>query len=891
MAVQQTSAGGGNGRVTSSAQNSADYVNKDLTRLRGEAAAILIRHMIQDAQRTEHMPDEARLEEPSAVKAFMGRAYGGLLSHDDLPGSSLLGTDKSDSTIEFTLHDMTRAHLLGLGLQPLVKATRSKTALAEALTELALYRWKIGHFNDTAGMVLMDSRLHGTGAAEVYSDPEIGLAKSNWVPIRDLILDPYSNGDLRRTRFRGVQKWVLRSEVRRLLRVWDKPAGWADQAGYQVDSEDPVQRRRMRAFTDDMQSEMESVKLTHFYWSDSSRRRHVILLDNIPEPVWDVDRWPYLMPPKRWPIIVFPWNIVPGKIWGSSDFAMAQIWHESLSWMLRFLLVSAAESVKVVPVFDPALGDATQLEAAFGNLREPYRPVQMKIKDIVLSGMKLDQLMAFLNVPTNLADLRDTLIESRELVGMVSGLDEMLAKAEDPNKEPPRLGHRIFRWKSYLSELLEAESFADLTTVPRQALVTLRADKPGPDGTTSVESTLAYMDLKEAESLERNQLPRSPLESGMTATEMDETPLPEKKLREKVPVVTSKGPRTLADGEQVEINGPGIARYVSRQSLADSWEGSMALPPDRALAELEFLVDIKPAAAVSDLAAQRAANALQILVQLYQQWGLMEYVYAWAGEMVQALDGNSPLPPTPRMAANLVALHNEFVRASGVEFPHELDLIPEDLARALSAAAGIAQQQQQGQAAMDAQAQNQDLERAKLALQAQIAEGKLAIEQIRQQNEQMRQQGETTRAQMMLLRDYYKFVEDQATLPQRLAQQQARSESGQARAVQSQAQAMKTAIDAEQAGAVAGLQAELTAARTAQAMAAAAQAHATARSLDVKSATQPSPNQVIEDELTAAKAVEAAEQANLARAKSELVMQQAANVPPVGPGPPPAKGK
>ena len=141
---------------------------------------------------------------------------------------------------------------------------------------------------------------------------------------------------------------------------------------------------------------------------------------------------------------------------------------------------------------------------------------------------------------------------------------------------------------------------------------------------------------------------------------------------ESVPSFYLDGERT---GNDFQIEGPGIAgsdfiepgieRYVSRRMLVDYWEGGIPGVAARASTEYVFQVKIIGSLESYDQAAQRAANALQLIGAMYNEWGVQESSASWAKKFKDAADANRqletigqkaqplPLPPKMRFLAKI----------------------------------------------------------------------------------------------------------------------------------------------------------------------------------------------------------------------------------------------
>lgn len=754
--------------------------------LRGHTIAFMVRQLVDASNSTDKKPREAIEQHTDSVLALEGKAYSSLTHTIDTAGNTtILPGGKSDSSISFELHDTTLAHLLGVGLEPSVIARRGKSAMADALTELAAIRWQLTGMENTAERLITDARLRGTCGAKTFRDPAIGLARTTWIPTRHLVIDPASDGDLERTKFRGERTFVYRSDLRRMLEAWGKDPALAEQAGMDIafdeHREDPKHLLRR---------ELEKVAVIDFYWQDGGFRRHIILVQGIDEPVWDVDRWPYELPPGRWPINVFQWNPMPNTPWGRSDFGLVQLWEESISWMQRFLIDSAAEAAKVVPVFDRSIGDLDTVQKIFGDLRRSYEACPLNLSQIVLGDMDLKKLVDFLNVPTSVDKIQVAAQFSREIIGRALGLDEMIGKLEQPGINPPRLARRMARWRKFLAGILEAESCVDMTTIPRRALIAVR--KPANDPVTGANITelarYAYVDLKKAEALEKNTVAHATRRQ-LTAEQWDPAAKQEAELR-------------LVDGIDNEsvilIKEPGIARFVSRKHLVDYWEGAIPGVAMRSTYEYSFHVDIIGSLESSDQAANRSSAAMQQLLQVYNQWGMQEAAFAWSDQYQKAVDKNNalesagrqpgPVPQPPKMLTNLILLHQDFVRAVGSKDARSLSLRPEDLATALAQGKAMQDAQMEAQAAaaqppaedprkMELEVAKLQLEVERLALQKQKTEAEVQVEQIQAQTELLRQQHEVLKQKVEEQRMQLEHQREMAEMPFRMAQTQARTDS------------------------------------------------------------------------------------------------------------------
>lgn len=756
--------------------------------LSGLPLALVVRSLVERAESNDHKPDEARQAKPNSVLSLMGDSYGTLFdSRQDPTGAiTILDRRKSDASLEWEAHDTLMSHLLGTGVEPVVVPKRGKAAMAEAMKELALHRWAIEDFEGIAECILEDSRMHGTSAGFVFVDPATGLARTTWIPVDNLVLDPSCYGDLSRTRYRAVWSEVSRTDLRKMLRAWDKPVEWAEDAG--IDKKEPPNK------TDNPLVElgrmMEPVRVLDFYWACEGQRRRIVLVDGIHEPVWDVNVWPYELPPGRWPIIVHRWNKIPGSTWGASDHKLTELMSAAQTWALRFTIDASAEAVKLIAAFDKSLGDQDKLTTALGSLRESYKSVPLDLLSGVVGGATLDQLLKFLQVPSNVAQVQPVYQLTREVLEQANGLADARAKQANPTNDPPRLARKMHRWRKFLSLVLEAESCADLTHITKQATVSLTIDRFNQETQVfEADTRYLYVDLQAAESLQRNQTVAA-LRNGLTAEQWNPGTLTEQQLR---------AANTIDDREQVRIIGPGIARYVSRQSLVDAWEGGIAYVPGRVVTEYSFGARIRSSLQASEASLNRTAAVFGQLSTMFKEWGMMEGTYAWSEQAAAAKDGDTK-PLAPRMLQILLMLYSEMIDASGVEYPQSMSLLPEDLAQVLAAGKKMMDEQAKAQAEA-AQPPAEDpmkakIEMAKLQLEVQKLELQRQREEYRAQHEQTQAQTELTRQQFELAKQQRQAILDAAKVQQEMAELPAKIALSEARRVKSEVDAIKAQVQA-----------------------------------------------------------------------------------------------
>jgi hypothetical protein len=757
---------------------------------RGDDIGRVIERMLADSIHETIRPLETIKPIPDSVQSLTGYLWGSMFERlgqiaPSADPQGILTRGKTDSTGAFILHDSWLVHLLGLGLHPTVRARRNKTAMAEALEELATLRWRWNRTESALESAVIHARLRGTGAVHIYrtvSEPYVPFVEH--IPTNCLFLDPFSGPDVNQTRWRAVKKLFPRSHLR--MRWGSSVADHAQSTGTGRTIDEPGINNEPLPPQQWLARELEPIPVVEFFWCDGSFKRHMVLVNGINAPVEDKNRWPYELPAGRWPVIPYTWIRHPDSVWGMSDHRVSYVWLELIDWLVRFVSVAAAKAAKTVGAFDKGIAGGVQnMDRILGDLAQPFQIFPLDMHDLALSGIGIERLISFIEIPTNVQQLWQVLDQARQFFAEVTCLHEMEQKAQEPAREPPRLTRRQNQFREFAAEVLEVESCLAMQTMPQQAYVKLTDPSDiDENGKPKQPAMLLYMKLAEAEQLEKNTVPYA-IENGIDGKSWDTQTLREKSLR------FEKG---IKEQHRISILDRGVEQILSRQSLVDAWEGPYVRPV-AAITEYEFDVRVARPGDNNDQDLQRTGAVLTSLQQIYSQWGLEPATSQWRTAFQQwQQNKQGPPPAPPKLLLNILALHRDLVQASGTEYPTELNIRPEDLAYAIEAAGQAQQQQVQQQQQADT-----EIDRLKIQLQTFVQQTRLQIEAMRQQAEIARQWAEAMREYRAMQAQQAKTEAEFQKLPYLTQQQKARAQAAQSRAVQSQATAVKTVAEAQQA--------------------------------------------------------------------------------------------
>lgn len=799
---------------------------KTFWQIGGPLLTQVILDWISESRDPEFRPPEASDKIPASFLAMQGVAFGTLNRNTQITDMAMAAaadaSDRagmysnrlSDGSLEFLIHDTMHAHVVGTATEPRIAARRAKSDMAAALQELAEVRWDNTGMHKTLSACFSEGRLRGTASVEIFRDPQTKTAASRRIPTQDLILDHTAGPELSKTKFRGSIKRIPRWELRAMLKRRDMDTLLADTAGL------PFDRDMISDANELDRRDQDNVSIIDFYYDDGAGyRRHVQIAQGLQEPILDTPYWPYTLPQGLWPIVVWAANPMMVSPWGRADFVTTQQWQEFSAWALRFMSVSAAQTSKVVPVYDKSLGDERTIKRVIGDLRNSFEPVGLNMTGAMAALGQLgtiDNLIKFINVPSDLKDLTAAEEIARRYVSEVSGIADAQRADENPLMEPARLKKRRTDWSTFVSECLTVESILDIQLIPRQAHVRLSRHAASlEEGEKPPAPVHRFMILEDAERLERNLVPTE-WALGVTGEQFSAPAMSEKELRDALMLSTEdnalmkdlrqKGkwePVKVADYIMVDIMDPGIARYVKRYASFHAWEGAGATSfrADRALSEFIFNVAVHYPGEQSEQVLQRNVALLGTMQEHYTQYGMPEHIIEWAKSYQKAVSTGQDTPDPPRMLQNIVDQHNSIMRASRTRSGTVLDLRPYDYAIAILAASKQmeAQAQQEAQAVQaasteQASAREEELKVMELELKRTIAEQKHQTELLRQQAEILRQTSEIERLRYMTLQEQAKMISEQESAPFRTMQQEYRARSSEARAARDQIDVERSAI-------------------------------------------------------------------------------------------------